>query len=367
MKTFAYRNSLLVTEKASNGMNKIEIDNIKKILLIRRDNIGDLICTTPAIHALRKKFPEASIDVLVNSYNADALANNPDVDKTYVYEKEKHFKNRNRLSTWLKNLKLLLKIRKQRYDVAIGCGSYSPMLERYTFLTGAKVRIGYFKKKQKFSLYNKGVVSTSENVHEVIKIFNLIKPLGIETEPGGLILWPSYLEQARFQDFKMASYKNTGKPIVAVAISARIKKNKWPVEKFIDLIEKLLSQNSVNVLLLWAPGSMNNPTFPGDDEAADIIISRFAEKVKGYPTSTLGALVAAISLSDVVITLDTGSLHIASALQKPTVALMTKGKAQSWYPWKTKSIVLASGDSVENTSVDDVLNAVNTLVESCGQ
>ncbi|MBI3397808.1 MAG: glycosyltransferase family 9 protein [Deltaproteobacteria bacterium] len=348
-------------------MNIIDVTTIKKILLIRRDNIGDIICTTPAIHALRKKFSQARIDVLANSYNADALANNPDVGTIYIYEKAKHFKNRNRLSVWLSNLKLIFKIRKQRYDVAIGCGSYSPRLERYTFLTGAKVRIGYLKKNQKFSLYNKGIVSPSEHAHEVVKTFNLIRPLGIETDPGGLILAPSSSEQSKFKDFKTASYANAGRPLVAVAISARIKKNKWPIEKFITLIEKLLAQNTVHVLLLWSPGSMNSSTFPGDDEAADIIIRRFDGKVKGYPTSALRALVAAISLSDVVISLDTGSLHIAAALQKPTVALMTKGKAQSWHPWKTKSIVLESEDSVENISVDDALDAVNMLAESCGQ
>lgn len=313
---------------------------------------------------MRNKFPGARIDVLVNSYNADVLANNADIDTIYIYEKEKHFKDRNRLSTWLKNLKLLLKIRKQRYDVAIGCGSYSPTLEKYTFLTGAKVRMGYLKKEQWFSFYNEGIVPISENVHEVVKIFNLIKPLGIEAEPGELVLVPNCLEQTKFKDFKIANYENTGRPSLAVAISARIKKNKWPIEKFIALIDKLLNQNNVNVLLLWAPGSVHNPTFPGDDEAADIIIRRFNEKVKGYPTLTLGALVAAISLSDVVITLDTGSLHIASALKKPTIALMTKGKAQSWYPWKTDNIVLTSEGSVENISVDDVLDAVNKLVES---
>jgi ADP-heptose:LPS heptosyltransferase len=312
---------------------------------------------------LRNKFPGARIDVLVNSYNADVLANNPDVDTIYIYEKEKHFKDRNRLLTWLKNLKLLLKIRKQRYDVAIGCGSYSPTLEKYTFLTGAKVRMGYLKKKQRFSFYNEGIAPISENVHEVVKIFNLIKPLGIEAEPGELILVPNCLEQTKFKDFKIANYENTRRPSLAVAISARIKKNRWPIEKFIALIDKLLNQDNVNVLLLWAPGSVHNPTFPGDDEAADII-RRLNEKVKGYSTLTLGALVAAISLSDVVITLDTGSLHIAAALKKPTVALMTKGKAQSWYPWKTDNIVLTSEDSVEDISVDEVLDAVNKLVES---
>jgi heptosyltransferase-3 len=48
-----------------------------KILLVRNDNIGDLICTTPAIEALRKKYPKAQIDIVVNSYNFVAINNNP--------------------------------------------------------------------------------------------------------------------------------------------------------------------------------------------------------------------------------------------------------------------------------------------------
>lgn len=54
-----------------------------KILFIRRDNIGDLICTTPAIHTVRKEYPDAKIGILVNSYNADAIINNPDIDEIY--------------------------------------------------------------------------------------------------------------------------------------------------------------------------------------------------------------------------------------------------------------------------------------------
>lgn len=342
-------------------MMKIDVKTVKKILIIRRDNIGDLICTTPAIHALRKKFPEARIDVLANSYNADALANNPDVDEIYIYEKAKHIKNRNKLSVWLKNLKLLIRIRKQTYDVAIGCGSYSPSLERYTFLTGARARIGYLKQGRSFSFYNYGIVPAQGNIHEVVKTFNLIRYLGIEAEPGGLVLIPDFAERTKFKDFRAVNYANDDKPIVAIAISARIKKNKWPVEKFVALIQKLLERNNVHVLLLWAPGSAHNPTFPGDDEAAAGILCRFDGKLKGYPTPALSVLIAAVSLSDAVVTLDTGSLHIAAALKKPTVALMTKGKAPFWHPWQTKSIVLESDDKVEDIEVDDVFNAVQRV------
>src|SRR5574340_622296 len=151
-----------------------------KILFIRRDNIGDLVCTTPSIHAVREKYPDAKIGILVNTYNADAVSNNPDMDEVYIYEKAKHVPDKSKLSVWLNNLRVLQKIRKERYDVAIGCGAYSPRLARYTMLTGAKTRIGYIKKGMKKSkFYNLPLYEPEKTLHEVEKTFNLLTPFGI--------------------------------------------------------------------------------------------------------------------------------------------------------------------------------------------
>ena len=56
-----------------------------KILVIRHDNIGDLIVTTPLFRALRERFPDARIDALVNSYNRPVLDHNPDLSQIHVY------------------------------------------------------------------------------------------------------------------------------------------------------------------------------------------------------------------------------------------------------------------------------------------
>ena len=61
-----------------------------RILILRRDNIGDLVCTTPLIDALRARYPRAWLGALVNTYNADVLAGNPALDEVFVYEKLKH-------------------------------------------------------------------------------------------------------------------------------------------------------------------------------------------------------------------------------------------------------------------------------------
>jgi ADP-heptose:LPS heptosyltransferase len=311
---------------------------------------------------VREKYPDAKIGMLVNSYNADVIENNPDIDEIYVYEKAKHAPDKARLSAWWDNLKVFRRIRKERYDVAIACGSYSPTLEKYAFFTGAKLRIGYTNKKTRTFFYNKPVIPPAGDEHEVIRVFNLARPMGINNGPGKLILVPDGAELKRFKVYKKNAVKDSFKPLLAIAISARIKANKWSTEKFIELIDKILLQETASVLLLWAPGSENNPTFPGDNESAERIRRHFEGRIIAYPTPLLKSLIAAIAGSDIVITLDTGSLHMAAALGKVTVAMMTKGKALTWYPWKTRNVIIAAENAVDEIQVDSVLQAVNNVI-----
>ena len=111
-----------------------------------------------------KKYPDAKIGILVNTYNADAVSNNPNIDEVFIYEKAKHAPDKNKLSVWWSNLKVLLKIRKERYEIVIGCGAYSPQLARYMLLTGAKTRIGYLKKgMEKSKFYNMPLYDPEKN------------------------------------------------------------------------------------------------------------------------------------------------------------------------------------------------------------
>ena len=168
------------------------VGTIKKVLFVRRDNIGDLVCTTPAIRAVRVRFPGAVIGVLVNTYNAEMLKGNPDVDEVFIYEKAKHAEGRGRLGVWLSNSKLMRRIRALKFDVAIGCGSYSVRLARHTYLTGARERIGYTPTGANNRYYNRAVAEPTERIHEVQRTFALLNGLGIEagaeTGPGPMVL-----------------------------------------------------------------------------------------------------------------------------------------------------------------------------------
>src|ERR687892_2259827 len=89
-----------------------------RILVIRRDNIGDLVCATPLLAALRRRHPQAHIAALVNSYNAGVLTGNPDIDAVHVYTKLKH-REKSLLGTLTERLHLLSGLRKQDSDHVI--------------------------------------------------------------------------------------------------------------------------------------------------------------------------------------------------------------------------------------------------------
>jgi len=347
---------------------------MKKILFIRRDNIGDLICTTPAIHAVRERHPAAKIGILVNTYNADAVANNPDIDEVYVYEKAKHAEYKNRFSVWFSNAKLLLKILRERYDAVIACGNYSPHLARYAFLTGARMRIGYAPRDKRSFCYNLPVFEPKETLHEVVAAFRLLEPLGIYGEPSSLVLLPSADEKEKVLKFLFTHHASppiqtfggrriTLNSLIAMHISSRRKENRWGAERFIELGNRLIEKYDVLPLILWSPGDSANPFHPGDDEKAVEIYEGMRQKPILYKTKRVKELIAAIDLCKIVICCDGGGMHIAAALGKPIVAIWGSTDKQRWAPWGVRHIILQEGMRADDVTVDDVIKAFEAIWE----
>ena len=91
-----------------------------KILIIRNDNIGDLVCTTPLIEVLRAAYPEATIDLLGNSYNIEILRYDQRLSRLWSYNKAGHTKDlRKKIKAWIGKVSLLWRLRRERYDIVI--------------------------------------------------------------------------------------------------------------------------------------------------------------------------------------------------------------------------------------------------------
>ena len=283
-----------------------------KILLVRNDNLGDLICTTPAIEALRKKYPQATIDIVVNSYNYLGVRNNPFVDKIYVYTKPKHVKGLKKLNALFGKIKIFKDIFLKKYDISIVFRSgYSSSAEQFSNISRAPMRIGVKGKNDNFTHH----IEVLPNRHEVEFCFDCLKPLDVEYNGEKTFF---YLEDEYVEKFRELKGK------ILFHISSRVKENKISKEKFKRIFDRL-----DNVIFTAAPEDFENAKWLEENTNA-----------KWIKTNSLLDLAGVIKNSKLFISLDGGALHIGPALGVKTIALFGKTNKNKWYPWGYKDLVL---------------------------
>ena len=320
-----------------------------RILIIRRDNIGDLVCTTPAIAALRQYYPNAEIAALVNSYNADVLRGNPNLDHVFVYHKLKHAGGfASRFKAIVERLKLIAQLRRWKPDVTIlAKASYERHGFNFARQIGAKNIIGYVPTDLSQA---KGLsdiqLPTPEfaSLHEVEAVNQLLAPLGINDALGPLQVFPDASALAALNARITAATKR-----IALHISAREPERRWGIDNFIALTQHILeTQPETQILLFWSPGKADDPQHPGDDDAAAQIMQTVqSDRLIPMPTKNLTELIAALSRCDLFIGTDGGAMHLAVALDKKILALFENlpGKLNHWYPWWVPNQVVHSADA----------------------
>jgi ADP-heptose:LPS heptosyltransferase len=311
-----------------------------RILILRRDNIGDLVCTTPLIAALRAQLPGAWLGALVTSYNSEVLAGNAALDEVFVYEKLKH-RTGSLLSHLRSGLGQVARMRERKIDCVLVPANSPRALKLARSLKPGRVLAA--------------PVTVPSGQHEVERSYELGRALGLRGKPGPLQLRPDARKRAELE-----GQLGSG-PFVAIHISARRPAQLWPLERYASLAAQLAKES--RVILLWAPGSRHSPGHPGDDAAAAEVL-RLAGNPAVAPVATtdLKTLIAALSLADRVVCPDSGAMHLAAALAKPVVALFGDSPVERWRPWGVPHRVLRpESRDLADLPVESVLEAVSSL------
>jgi heptosyltransferase-3 len=306
------------------------IEKRPSFLIIRRDNIGDLVCTTPLISALRRQYPDGHIAALVNTYNRQVLEGHPDLDALYAYAKAKHrLPGQGRAAIYWDKFGLMLKLRAQRFDYALLAspqpGASALRLARW--IAPAHIA-GYAE--------STGCVDLAlprggeQAMHEVEAVFRLARLFGIEGAPGRLSMAVDAAARARAST--VLGTRDPQRKLIAVHISARKASQRWPTERYAGLMQALAGE--ADFLLLWSPGAADHPQHPGDDAKARAIMDAAGKlPLLAYPTRELKDLAAALSHAECVICSDGGAMHIAAALGKPILCFFGDSDATRWHPW----------------------------------
>ena len=199
--------------------------------------------------------------------------------------------------------------------------------------------------------------------HAVEIAFALLAPLGIQGTPPAMKLVPDPELLQGVRTLLEAKAGLGGGPTIAIHVSARKVPQRWPTERFIALMQQLHVRYNAHFVLLWAPGSSDNPMHPGDDDkAGEIVAATAGLPVLAYRTEHLDELIAGIAACDAMICSDGGAMHVGAALGKPIVCFFGNSDAARWRPWGVPHQLLQPPSmDVNDISVAEALAAYEQL------
>jgi lipopolysaccharide heptosyltransferase II len=295
-------------------------DPPRRILVVRVDLLGDVVLSLPAVRALGRAYPEADIDLLVLQSTAGILEGQPGIHRVLAYDPHVFRRPASflRPAHWLEAAKVLRTIRASRYDLAVSIsGDMGSILTR---LSGAKRRFGYSREAYRFFLTDPlpgGRYLTRQ--HETEYVLALARAAGGITTGSSdarprLVVVPSARRRiSSLLGSARAALGRTG-PVITLHGGARNGQAKrWPTGHFARLADQLIEEFNALVVLTGAGG---------EAQLAGAIQAQCHHPLLNLAGKTsLPELSALLSASDLVISGDSGPMHIACAVGTPVISL----------------------------------------------
>jgi lipopolysaccharide heptosyltransferase II len=307
-----------------------QIDFEPKKIIVRMPNwIGDMVMATPILSDLKKAFPSSEITAMCKKPICTLLENDPNLDELFCFTKpdnrffEKRIEKRN----------IIAKLRSSKYDLGILLtNSFS---SAWWFWQGKVLnRVGFDCNLRNFLLTYPVVYSDAEKIHQVDQYKKLLAPLKIEASKTKPKL---YLTESELSDCcaMLEHYGYTfDKPLIGINPGAQYGIAKcWPKEKFRRVIQKLIKKKDCFVICF------------GDDKNIDIvkeICAYLPENVINLANLTsLRELACLINFCTVLLTNDSGPLHIADALGVEVVAIFGSTNPNKTGPYSKGKVINA--------------------------
>ena len=280
----------------------VSMHNIDKIVCFSNTAIGDTLFSTPVFRSLKKHFPNKKLIVVMNPKNYKLFETNPYIDEIILYSgKTKDF------------FKVLTQLKKIKPELILGLHSNEPQATPLAVLSGAKYIIKIPNDKNTFNKWHTNkIIPKIKNEHFIKMRLKHLKYLGIEENDCemDLFLQQKWIKEVENYFKNIKSSKFIGFQIGTSTISRR-----WFNENWIELGKKLLNiYPDTQIILTGAPNEkyLTNEVEKGiNDKRVLNLAGKFS----------LGGATALINKLDLLITPDTGPLHIAIALKTPTIAL----------------------------------------------
>ncbi len=278
-------------------------DTPRRILAVAPNWLGDAVMCTPALRALKNRFPDAELTVTGPPSVCDTLAGPAWIDRLYPLP------HRAPAPALLRAARELAPFSRD-LAVVFPHSFRAALLAR---LTGARRRIGYDRGGRRWLLTDRpaphrenGVITP---VYMVKEYLELIAPLGCSGDGRGPELAADPGECARIR-----GELGGGGPVVVVAPGAAFGPSKrWPAERFARAADLLAERRGARCVLV---------TGPGEEDTRAAVLAAAQRPLREFPGGGIARLKAVIAVSDLLLGNDSGPRHIAVALGRPVICVM---------------------------------------------
>ncbi|MFI5251887.1 MAG: lipopolysaccharide heptosyltransferase II [Bacteroidota bacterium] len=337
-------------------MALLEKSRVQKILIIKLRAIGDVVLSTATLKNLRTAYPHARIDFLTEYYCKDVVEGNPDIDSIIAFNNKEE-----------SGLSLVRRIRSGRYDLVIDLFG-NPRSAIVTLFSGAFYRVGYRFGWRKYC-YSIVVEPRGGEKHNIDFNLDALKEIDIPVIDRTPV-FPLSDDAKRFaQDF----FKNKnllGKLVVVLNPGGGWYTKRWKLHSYAGLAKKFRKEFDAKILICWGPG---------EQAIAEEIRLALDGEADLTPRTSLKELAAILERCSLMITNDSGPMHIAAAMGTPIVALYGPTRPELQGPESKKAVVVQKKDltclgcnltdcpignpCMEELSVETVYSAAKNLIE----
>ena len=289
-------------------------DSQKKFLIVKMSAMGDVVHTLPALRSLRKKFPSAYIAWVVEDRFKDLLYNNPDLDEI-ISVRLKYWRQNVNLNSLKEFWSFIKKVRKHKFDTLI---DFQGLIKSglIAFVSRVPEKIGFHsddcREKPNSLFTNKKAPYIGRETHVVDKNLSLLQIAGVDDFEMEFPLQVSPEAEKSITGYLDDNPELTAKPIIAVHFGVGFKTKTWELSRFAELSDRIVDELDCNVLLTWGPGEQEK-------------VQNLSDQIKNRhwvaPKNNLRQAIALFKQVDMLVSCDTGPVHLCAAFNVPTISI----------------------------------------------
>lgn len=320
------------------------MEPIKSILVVNLMYIGDLLFTTPLLRTLRTSFPDAHIALLADEKNTGVIKYNPNLSEIIAIDKKGYH---NKLPNYLR---LIADIRKRKFDLVINFHA-NERASAIAAFSGAQQIAGFSAKG--FGMFFDCLVKERTDIHQVDAYLDVLKNIGIDIENQGLEMWVDDATEERATEIWERAFPTChceqreaicpscqmpATQVVGINTGGSWPTKRWTKRGFAELADKLLEKG-------YGTAFFGGPMDVADVEEIVSLMKYGDHKKLTIFTgkTTLTEMAALVKKCKVLVTGDSGPMHIAVSRKVPVIAIFGPSDSRRYAPYLQEGNVIKAG------------------------